>query len=123
MRDSQTWSPKTYLDEWLTLARAIVARVPDAKFGLPDIASKIEWLPQIADLWGSVENLPHVTTLTHHHYFSGPATNPDANIPNMLSAGTMAKVQKTADTAAASAAGKMAIRVTYDRRQHLLPRR
>ncbi len=110
LRDSQTWSPKTYLDEWLTLARAISARVPEARFGLPDIASKIEWLPQIADLWGAVENPPHVTTLTHHYYFGGPATNPDVNIPNLLNAATMAKVQKTADTATA-AAGKMAIRV------------
>jgi hypothetical protein len=110
LRDPQSWSPKTYLDEWLTLARAVVARVPDAKFGLPDVASNVSWLSQIAGLWGSVEDPPHVTTLTHHHYFGGPPSNPDVNIPNLLKPAEMAKVQKTADTAT-SAAGKMAIRV------------
>ena len=33
LRDPKTWSAKTYLDEWLALARAVTARVPDAKFG------------------------------------------------------------------------------------------
>ena len=110
LRDPKTWSVKTYLDEWLTLARAITARVPEAKFGLPDVASKVEWLTEIANLWPSIENPPHVTTLTHHHYFGGPATNPEVNIPNLLSAAAMAKDQKTADIATA-AADKMHVRV------------
>src|SRR5580698_225558 len=33
LRDPKTWSAKTYLEEWLTLARAIAAGVPAAKFG------------------------------------------------------------------------------------------
>ena len=110
LRDPQTWSAKTYLDEWLTLARAIVARVPKAKLGLPDVASDFSWLTRIADLWGAIENPPHVTTLTHHYYFGGPATDPDVNIHNLLKPETMAKVQRTADTAT-SAAAKMGIRV------------
>ena len=110
LRDPQTWSAKTYLDEWLTLARAITARVPEAQFGLPDVASHVDWLTEIADLWPSVENPPHVTTLTHHHYFGGPATNPEVNIPNLLSAAAMAKDQKTANTAT-TAASKMDVRV------------
>ena len=103
LRDPQTWSPKTYLDEWLTLARAVEARVPDAKFGMPDVASEFSWLTEIAELWPSIQNPPHVTTVTHHHYFGGPATNPEVNIPNLLKPATMAKVQKTADTATAAA--------------------
>jgi hypothetical protein len=110
LRDPKTWSAKTYLDEWLTLARAITARVPQAQFGIPDVAANVAWLTEIAEMWPSVENPPHVTTLTHHHYFGGPATNPAVNIPNLLSAATMAKVQKTADTATA-AASKMHVRV------------
>jgi hypothetical protein len=110
LRDPKTWSAKTYLDEWLTLARAITARVSEAQFGIPDVAANVGWLTEIAAMWPSVENPPHVTTLTHHHYFGGPATNPAVNIPNLLSAATMAKVQKTADTATA-AAGKMGVRV------------
>src|SRR6201997_2189003 len=74
LRDPKTWSAKTYLEEWLSLSRAIAARVPAAKFGMPDVASKVSWLTEIADEWSSIENAPHVTTLTHHYYFGGPAT-------------------------------------------------
>lgn len=103
LRDPKTWSAKTYLDEWLGLARAIEARVPGAKFGMPDVASNVEWLTEIAAAWPSIENPPHVTTLTHHYYFGGPATNPEVNIPNLMSPATMAKVQRTADIATAAA--------------------
>lgn len=110
LRDPQTWSANTYLAEWLALARAITARVPQARFGMPDIASDMTWLTQIADLWGSVENPPHVTRLTHHYYFGGPPSNPDVNIRNLLKPATMTKVQSMADTATASA-HRMGIRV------------
>jgi hypothetical protein len=110
LRDARTWSAQTYLTEWLALARAIAARVPHAHFGMPDIASNLSWLSQIANAWGTVENPPHVTRLTHHYYFGGPPANPDVNIPNLLKAATMAKVQGMADTAAAAAA-KMGVRV------------
>ena len=110
LRDPKTWSAKTYLEEWLALARAVTSRVSGARFGMPDVASNVAWLTEIADLWATIENPPHVTTLTHHYYFGGPATNPEVNIPNLLKPATMAKVQKTADTATA-AANKMGVRV------------
>jgi len=110
LRDPKTWSPKAYLKEWLTLARAITARVPTAKFGMPDVAGAVSWLTEIADQWPSIQAPPRVTTLTHHYYFGGPATNPDVNIPNLLKPATMQKVQNTANIAAA-AASKMGARV------------
>jgi len=110
LRDPKTWSAKAYLEEWLALARAIAVRVPAAKFGMPDVASKVSWLTEIADEWPSIQNPPHVTTLTHHYYFGGPATNPDVNIPNLLKPATMQKVQNTANIASA-AASKMNARV------------
>jgi hypothetical protein len=110
LRDPKTWSAKTYLAEWLALARAVAARVPGATFGMPDVAANVGWLTEIADLWPSIENPPHVTTLTHHYYFGGPATNPEVNIPNLLKPATMARVQKTADIATA-AANKVGARV------------
>ena len=110
LRDPKTWSAKTYLqvNGLLCLRREFGA--PGAKFGMPDVASDVAWLTEIADLWPAIENPPHVTTLTHHYYFGGPATNPEVNIPNLLKPATMAKVQKTADTATA-AANKMGVRV------------
>jgi len=102
LRDPKTWSVKTYLDEWLTLARAIAARVPTAKFGMPDVASDVSWLTEIADQWPSIQTPPRVTTLTHHYYFGGPATNPEVNIPNLLKPATMQKVQNSANIATAA---------------------
>lgn len=110
LRDPKTWSAKTYLDEWLKLARAVAARVPGAKFGMPDVAGNIAWLTQIADLWPSIENPPNVVKLTHHFYFGGPATNPEVNIPNLLKPATVARVQHMCDVADA-AAKKMGVRV------------
>ena len=110
MRDPQTWSAQAYIAEWLALARAVAARVPGARFGMPEVTDDISWLPQIADAWGSIQNPPHVTTLSHHYYFDGPPSNPDVNIPNLLKPATMAKVQGIADRATAAAA-KMGIRV------------
>lgn len=110
LRDPNTWSAKTYVDEWLSFAHAITSRVPGARFGLPDVASDVSWLTQIGEMWRSVQNQPHVTTLSHHYYFGGPATNPAVNIPNLLRPETMAKVQGTADVATA-AANQMGARV------------
>jgi len=110
LRDPKTWSAKTYLQQWLALARAIAARVQAAKFGMPDVASKVSWLTEIADEWSSPQAPPRVTTLTHHYYFGGPATNPEVNVPNLLKPATMQKVQNTANIAAA-AASKMGARV------------
>jgi hypothetical protein len=111
LRDPKTWSAKTYLEEWLTLARAVAARVPAAKFGMPDISRRTEsWLTEIADQWPSIQAAPHVTTLTHHYYLNGPATNPEVNIPNLLKPETMQMVQSMANIARA-AASKMGARV------------
>ncbi len=110
LRDPKTWNAKTYLDEWLAMARAVTEAVPNAKFGMPDVAGNVGWLTEIAGMWPSVQDPPHVTTLTHHYYFGGPATNPEVSIPNLLKPSTMARVQRTADTATA-AADKMGARV------------
>jgi hypothetical protein len=110
LRDPKTWSVKTYLEEWLTLARAIAARVPAVNFGMPDVASDVSWLTEIADQWPSIQSPPRVTTLTHHYYFGGPATNPEVNIPNLLKPATMQRVQNTANVATA-AASKIGARV------------
>ena len=110
LRDPKTWSTKAYLEEWLALARAIATRVPGARFGMPDVASKVSWLTEIADQWPSIQAPPYVTTLTHHYYFGGPATNPDVNIPNLLKPAPMQRVQNTANIATA-AASKIGARV------------
>lgn len=110
LRDPKTWNAKTYLAEWLAIARAVTKAVPGARFGMPDVAVEISWLTQIAEMWPSIPDPPHVTTLTHHYYFGGPATNPAVNIPNLLNPAAMERMQKMADTANA-AADRMGVRV------------
>src|SRR3984885_490914 len=110
LRDPKTWNAKAYLDEWLAITRAVINAVPDAKFGMPDVAANVGWLTQIAEMWPSVHGKPHLTPPTHLCCFGGPATNPEVSIPNRLKPATMARVQKTADTATA-AADKVGVRV------------
>jgi hypothetical protein len=104
LRDPKTWTPQAYLQEWLRFARAITAAVPAAKFGMPDIAARLDWLTEIAELWPTIQNPPRVVQLTHHYYFGGPATNPRVNIPNLLSPDSAATVQGMADIAKSAAA-------------------
>jgi hypothetical protein len=108
LRDPESWNPQSYFEQWLSFARAIRAAVPEAKFGMPDIANRMEWLTEIAELWPTVQDPPKVVRLSHHYYFGGPATNPRVNIPNMLSAQSAATVQDMADVAK-SAARKMGV--------------
>lgn len=101
LRDPQTWNSQAYLKEWLAMARAVAQKVPEARFGIPDAATKVEWLAEVAAAWPSIQDPPHITTLSHHYYFGGPATNPDVNIPRLLNSN--ARVQKMADIATGAA--------------------
>lgn len=104
LREAKTWNAQSYLEQWLLFARAVARAVPEAKFGMPDVASRLEWLTEIAELWPTIEDRPMVIGFTHHYYFGGPATNPKVNIPNLLSEETSARVQGMADIAKAAAA-------------------
>ena len=48
-REKAKWNADAYLDDWLPVANAIRARVPDARFGLPDVAGNVGWFAPIAD--------------------------------------------------------------------------
>lgn len=78
------WNADRYLDQWLPIARAVQRALPRAQFGLPDVASDITWLTRISELWPDVKDKPNVTTLSHHHYWSGPPSNPQANIQRLM---------------------------------------
>ncbi len=102
LRDPQTWTAEAYLNEWLVIARAVQKALPAAKFGMPDVASDVNWLTDIASMWDKVEDKPHVVTLSHHYYWSGPPSNPDASIENLLKTDpkVAAKAALTRDAAA-----------------------
>jgi len=83
-RDPKTWSADHYYDDWLKLANAIRARVPQARFGLPDTANRPDWYAVVVTRLLATPNPPEVACLSHHYYFGGPPSNPDVNIPRLL---------------------------------------
>ena len=84
LRDPKTWGVDQYLKEWVPLALAVQKAVPGAKFGMPDVASDVSWLPKIADRWPSLPEKPNVTMLSHHYYWGGPPASPNANIERLM---------------------------------------
>jgi hypothetical protein len=102
IRDPKTWSADTYFDEWLPFANAIRAKVPGAKFGLPDTAGNPEWYAVVVNRLLALKDRPEVGALTHHYYFAGPPANPKANIGELLKAD--AHVAKLASDVSAAAA-------------------
>lgn len=84
LRDPATWGVGPYLEQWLAIARAVERAIPGVRFGMPDVAADVGWLPAIADRWAGIRDKPNVVTLSHHYYWSGPPANPEANIENLL---------------------------------------
>ncbi len=106
-RDKATWTVDRYLDDWIAAADAIRARVPQARFGLPDTAGDPTWSSRIADRLSALApagtgagaaqgSRPNIAAVTHHYYFGGPPTNPEISIPRILK--TDPKVAKVAAT-------------------------
>jgi hypothetical protein len=83
-RDKATWNADNYFNDWIASANAVRARVPSARFGMPDVASKVSWFPTLADRLSVLKDRPDVIALTHHYYFTGPPSNPKANINDLL---------------------------------------
>ncbi len=101
LRDKATWNVDTYLQNWLTIARAVQKACPSAAFGMPDVAADVHWLPQIADRWAAIPDKPHVVALSHHYYVGGPPSNPQMNIAAILRhSNTVDEAAQLANTAA-----------------------
>ncbi|QMV19318.1 hypothetical protein GOB94_11970 [Granulicella sp. 5B5] len=96
------WNADAYLNEWLTFTKAILARVPNAKFGLPDVASNAEWITAVGDRLQNNPIREHVACITHHYYIGGPPSNPQMTIERILKADS--RVPRDAALVRASAA-------------------
>lgn len=102
-RDKASWTADRYFDEWLAAANAVRKRVPGAKFGLPDTAGNPHWSTVIADRLAALapQERPRVAAVTHHYYFTGPPSNPRAQLDNLLKADP--HVRSVAETTRAAA--------------------
>jgi hypothetical protein len=85
-RDPKTWGPESYYKEWRTFAEAIIARLPNVRLGMPDLAAKPEWFSYVTNALEQDVIRRNVVTLTYHYYVDGPPSNPLMDIPHMLNA-------------------------------------
>jgi hypothetical protein len=94
------WDFADYLREWTSFAEAIVARVPAARFGGPDVGASSDWVTRFGEeLPASIR--PRLTALTGHYYAEGPPNDPRVTIQRLLAgnpriAGEMERIEAIA---------------------------
>jgi hypothetical protein len=77
------WDFDKYLAQWTTIARAVIDRLPDAKFGGPDIGNNAQWISEFARQAPPL--LPgRIVALTGHYYVMGPPDNPGVTARRLL---------------------------------------
>lgn len=79
---SNSYSPQQFISEWIAFHDVVVARVPQARFAVPDISNKLSYLTAFAE---EAQHYPDIVLLTLHYYAMGPAGNPGATLQNLLS--------------------------------------
>lgn len=80
---SQDWDFDKYLAQWMKFARAVIARVPQALFGGPDVGSNPEWVLRFAK--EAPKELPgRIVACTSHYYAEGPPDNPLTTVERLL---------------------------------------
>jgi hypothetical protein len=73
-----------FQNEWLGFAKAILARVPNATFGMPDIASNARWFAVLGDKLADDPLRQNIACMTHHYYIGGPPSDPTMTIERIL---------------------------------------
>jgi len=77
------WGFADYMKEWLACAEAILQRVPEAKFGGPDVGSTSNWISQF--IRGAAEKLgKHLVAASGHYYAEGPPDDPRVTTSRLL---------------------------------------
>lgn len=76
-----TFTYEDYAREWAKLHDAIVARIPNAKFGGPDPSNKIAYITGFA---ADAHLYSDIVLLTGHYYTMGPASSPKSTLERLL---------------------------------------
>lgn len=107
---SAGWTFADYVREWTKFAEAIVAKVPNAKFGGPDVAASSDWVTRFsADVPASIAS--KLVALTGHYYAEGPPDDPRVTIERLL-AGNPKVATETQGIVAAARATHRAYRMS-----------
>lgn len=80
---SQDWNFETYLAQWMTFAKAVIAKVPEARFGGPDVGSNVQWVTQFARE-ASLQLPGRIEACTSHYYVMGPPDDPRVTAGRLL---------------------------------------
>ena len=79
----QDWNFDKYLAQWVTFAQAVIARVPEARFGGPDVGSNAQWVTRFAQ--EAPQQLPgRIVACSGHYYVMGPPDSPRSTVERLL---------------------------------------
>jgi hypothetical protein len=77
------WGFTDYLDQWTQFADAISERVPQAKFGGPDVGASSDWIMRFIN--GAAKKLgSRLAAVTGHYYAEGPPDDPKVTTERLL---------------------------------------
>lgn len=77
------WDFADYAAEWLRFAEAIRARVPEARFGGPDVGASSDWIARFGEqVAPKLEG--RLVALTGHYYAEGPPNDPKVTTERLL---------------------------------------
>jgi hypothetical protein len=77
------WNFEKYLAQWAAIARAVIERVPGARFGGPDVGSDGSWVVRFAQ--EAPKLFPQrIVACTGHYYAEGPPDNPAVTVARLL---------------------------------------
>jgi len=77
------WGFADYLAEWTAFVEAIAARVPDARFGGPDVGASSDWVTRFGDEIPDRVS-PRLAAMTGHYYAEGPPNDPRVTTERLL---------------------------------------
>ena len=77
------WDFPDYLKEWTAFAQAIVAQVPSARFGGPDVGASSNWITQFAAATPPALSR-RLVAITGHYYAEGPPNDPSVTVARLL---------------------------------------
>jgi hypothetical protein len=77
------WDFADYVKEWLGFAEAILARVPGARFGGPDVAAASDWVVRFGEAVPA-KLASRLVALTGHYYAEGPPNDPSMTTSRLL---------------------------------------
>jgi hypothetical protein len=94
---SAHWGLNDYIQQWLQFADAILKRVPDARFGGPDVTGDSHWIDKFPPI--AAKHLgAHFVAVTSHYYAEGPPDDPRMTLARLLR--TDPKLEQRAKTIA-----------------------